>query len=241
MMRSCLALFYGLAILCYPASPQAQERACTDVEYARDGMGVRARDEDGNWRYVTSSEIESISVARFARGAHAVENGRRGGRIPGYVTVNRLSAERLSQLLGPCGETYAMLLGPSLDLPELEQSDGQRPRLAHGQMMAFYLTAAPLRYYATEGTDLVVFTRSIYAVHDYEACGLAPPSEEADLCAPEQRREFTGVVRRIADSLADLGVTEVQRSTYRFVDGKLIADIRVRTASGRQELHFAED
>lgn len=156
--------------------------------------------------------------------------------------MRRLSVERLTQLLGSCGETYAALLAPMTDLPRLVAEQPNQPRLEAGQMISGTLGGSPFRYFAIGGAGLLVYPDSLYAVHDHEACGLAPPSVQADLCTTEQRQQLTGIVRRIADSLAELGVTEVQRrSTYRFENGKLIVDLRVRTSSGRHELHFAED
>jgi hypothetical protein len=249
-MRICVSLFCALALWCQSARAQEVESDCTGVEFAADQMGVRARDDEGNWRYITAGDVESVSVARLARGAVQVQNGRivrdaegRPVRAPGFIAVRRLSVERLTQLLGPCAETYATVLGPMMDLPRLVvEPPSAQPRLEAGQMVSGALGGSPFRYFATAGADLLVYPDSLYAVQDHEACGLAPPSEQADLCTPEQRQQLTGVVRLIADRLTELGVTEVdRRSTYRFEDGKLIVDLRVRTPSGRQELHFAED
>lgn len=227
------------------AQPSADRAACIGAEMTSDQMGVRARDADGNWRYITQEDFVFIEAARFS------------GMPSLYVRA--LGVQQMSRKFGACGESY-IRLAAATGIASRDEAGGFAP----GQIVQLWqgLGGPPptafqpqgtnlMALYATGGTDLIRYRNHYYAIHQGSACAIAPPEMLGGLgsarravaapCTPETRAQLTGVVRRIADSLAEIGVERVERAELRYESTRLHARIRVRTASGRQELQFAEE
>lgn len=243
-MRFFLALLCVFILFCQPTLAQEGRATCPSAEISNDSMGVRARDEEGNWRYITGSNTAWIEAVRFPR-------------IP-PLHAPILDEDSLWRTFGSCGEAYVALAPAFMGLPTRENGTWANGQIVQLSIMLGALPNVSFQrqdlqiasLYTAEGTDLLRYRNRLYAVHNAAPCSLAQPESMgmggarrtiADPCTAEARPQLTGVVRNMADQLAALGVTDVRRSDIRFVAGKLIADLRVNTASGTQELHFAED
>jgi hypothetical protein len=224
LVALCLAIGLGTGP---PASAQAslnlQVPACSSVDIGSDQMGVRAKDAEGNWRYIT---ISDLSFTRYIQTPN------------GPLLLPSLKSSEMQRKFGACAAVVAQMAAPFMGVP----SEGPGSEPLPGQVVTMWLNFRPVptkqvALYTTGGTDLLRIHPHFYATQIGLGCGLA----KLDQCTVDQRAKMTGVVRQIADSFAQLGVPKVDRGDIRFEGGKLRATFRVKTASGRQELEFAEE
>lgn len=186
-------------------------------------MGLRARDAEGQWRYITFSDLSFVSYTQT---------------LSGPLLLPSLRNSEMKRKFGGCADAVALMAGPFMGVPR--EGPGSEP--LPGQVVTMWLNFRPVptkqvALYSTSGTDLLRIHPHYYATERGLGCGLA----QHDQCTPEQRAKMTGVVRQMADSFAKLGVSKVERAEIRFESGKLRAMFRVKTTTGKQELQFAEE
>lgn len=231
-LRSSLNALLFCALFSLAALP-VQAQTCSGLEIASDQGGVRVRDVEGQWRYIT--QAEALTWVQRVTYRHEF--------APWYV--QEPNADEMRQLFGACAETFAPMAVALLGFPEPPRREGNA--FAPGQ--AISLLPAPMRaptahLFTTAGTDLVDAGGALYAVADdgQAICGILPaPQAGALACTEELRGQITGVVREIADAFHAQGVSAIGwPPLYYFRDGRLRAEFAVTTPQGARTLRFEE-
>ena len=228
-----------LATLLQGAAPD-----CPKLDTARDQMGLRVRDHDGNWRYIVPNDIVLVLVARVP-----------GGRAVWYQAVAK---EKLKELFGKCASVYgptvarhkgltefwvgltsvnfdapvyriSLILGPALPDTALSP-DHELDRSPEGRG---FNTDIRAEFFRLNGTDLLLLENRIYAVDE------SRQATELIGASAQDREKITGVVRQIADALSEKGATKIGKVTAYFKEGKLQAVIQIK-GRVKETLNFVE-
>jgi hypothetical protein len=210
---------------------QASTPSCSKLDIASDRMGVRVRDIQGNWLYITPSDTELVGVAKVPK----------YGNIWGSSLLERSS----SKLFGPCAPVYSPLLTKLLGFVDFDTSGYKVSNLALARTpfqnrserherdsFPSSLTSIQADFYLLNGTDLLVLGDRIYAVDEDGVASLL-------VSAPAETRErMTGVARQMADAFASKGATKAKAVSIGFTDGKFRAQIEIKGRT-KEVLKFA--
>lgn len=233
MNRMKHALLVALVLLAAPTLAFGQAPGC-EGEWAVDGMGLRIRDEDGNWRYWTPplGSRPSRSVTFVYPDGDTEKRIVVGGRRDDVETV--FGVARTEWLIRHCGGPLNAALARTYGTPDFLFFERDRPLPPIGVIPLWRDQARPAGedefLLAIPGSDLVVRKDDLFVL-----VGDRLPGEAVHVLAlsPDQRSEVTGPASDIVADLAERGATDLDDIEVRGDDtGALVLELRARGSDG---------
>ena len=227
-----------LVVLLFPRSATAQSFECAG-EWVVDGLGLRTRNDEGNWDYLTPAvsgprlTIHLPDGKQRERYVHAVERE--------YLSPV-IGESRLEEVLAACVPLLSEVMERVFDgtgFPSLLEEDGT---LFAPAVLPLYERHA-LRdrdrsslLYAVTGNDLLRRGDDLFVLVDDRVPGEAVPLLGL---TPDRLESLSGVAAEIARDLAERGATDLDDLVMEFDDhGVLHVRFEARGSSGRQSLSF---